>query len=390
MGILISLGIHVISSQLYVALSSIGQGIMIGLIIIRLFMDRSVYKGDNFTYLIFILFIISALLSSVFSINPSNSFVNSKRLFLFAGFFVTFIFIKDKKQLRYFLLIFFVFSALLSTYEMVKYFWDFYTVNMNPNFSESRLEYFGYPITNAEIKMLLLLSIIPFLFIKEDFVLKKIWLVLLLIPILITLLLTGSRNAMLGLFIGVIVIGFIKNKKFLLIFVILVIIFIVIAPHNLHERILSIGDFSHPSNQSRFLMWKTGLKIIKDHFLLGIGDTDLLPLYKTYKIPQFSGEGIHLHNNFMQVLVSYGIIGFIVWLTMMFYIFYKQVKIYLLTRSSNVSNTLALISLSCMAAFMVSGLTEWNFFDFEFAAVLWFTLGLSYLAQKFYLQNAEA
>jgi len=388
-GIMISLGIHVIGSQWYIALSSIGQGIMLALLIIRLILNHKVYKAESFIYIVFLLFVLSEIISSIFSVNPANSFMNTKRVLLFAGFFVTFTFIKDTKRLRYFLIVFFIFSALLSTYEIIRFYFEAYLPNKNLTLNDMRLQYFGYPITNGEIKMLILLLILPFLFIKENFVLKKYWLALIFAPIFITLFLTASRNAILGLFLGVIVIGILKNRKFLLIFLLVTVLFLLFSPFEIKDRILSIADLNHPSNQSRFVMWQTGLKIIKDHFFVGIGDTDLLQIYTQYKIPVYHGEGVHLHNNFMQVFVSFGIIGLIVWIAMMIYIFCRQIKIYIITRKDNLLNTLALASLASMVAFQISGLTEWNFSDYEFAAVLWFALGLSYLSQKLFLQNAK-
>ena len=77
----------------------------------------------------------------------------------------------------------------------------------------------------------------------------------------------------------------------------------------------------------------------------------------------------------------------------MIYMFVRQIKIYLLTRKNLVLNSLALVSIVSMIAFQISGLTEWNFGDFEFDAVLWFMLGLAFLAEKLFhkqaVQNAE-
>jgi O-antigen ligase len=387
-GILISLGVHVISSQFLIAISSIGQGFLIGLMIIRLAIDKNVYMPEKFLFFIFLLFIFCELLSSAFSISPENSFINSKRVSLFIGFFAVLIFVKDLKQLKILLLWLFIFSALLSCYELIKYSIEF-SSHVNEPLVENRLQYFGYPITNGEIKMLILLLIIPFLFIKEDFVIKKYWLGIIIIPIFITLFLTSSRNALLGLFAGIIIIGFSKNKKFLLIFLAAVVLFLIFAPMGLKDRILSIVDMNHPSNQSRFVMWKTGIQIIKDYFWIGIGDTDLLLIYKNYKIPQFHGEGVHLHNNFFQIFLTLGVVGFFSYMLMMIYLIYRQIKIYIKTKTNSLLNIIAVSSLACMTAFHVSGLTEWNFGDFEFAALLWFTLGLAFLSEKLYLQNDD-
>jgi O-antigen ligase len=168
---------------------------------------------------------------------------------------------------------------------------------------------------------------------------------------------------------------------------VLIILFLLLAPHAVTDRMMSIADFNHPAIQARFIMWETGIKIIKDYFFLGIGDTDLMKIYNNYKIPQYNGEGVHLHNNFLQVFLLFGIFGFVIWLLMIGYITYRQIKIYLLTRNNDLLNILAVSSLACTAAFLTSGLTEYNFGDFEFAAVLWFTLALAFLAEKFYLKE---
>jgi len=232
------------------------------------------------------------------------------------------------------------------------------------------------------------------LLLKDKFILNKFWIFLLTIPVLLSLYLTSSRNALLGLFTGLITLGILKNKYFLASIIVIVILFLVAAPLPLKERTLSIVDFNHPSNKSRFIMWETGIKIIKDYPFFGIGDTDIIKVYKNYKPIEFHGEGSHLHNNFLQVLATIGIIGFTAWLALMAYIFLRQIKIYLSTRKYPVLNTLAAASIASMIAFQVSGLTEWNFGDFEFAAFLWFMLGLSFFAEKIYYtsknSNAEA
>jgi len=140
-------------------------------------------------------------------------------------------------------------------------------------------------------------------------------------------------------------------------------------------------------------MWDVGLKIIRDYPVLGIGDTDIIKVYTHYKKIEFHGEGSHLHNNFFQIAALLGITGLAAWLTLMIYIFVRQIKIYLLTRKNLILNSLALVSIVSMISFQISGLTEWNFGDFEFDAVLWFMLGLAFLAEKLFhkqaVQNAE-
>src|SRR4030095_7105524 len=252
-----------------------------------------------------------------------------------------------------------------------------------------RLEYYGYPITNGEIKMLIMLLIVPLILSKETFVLSRILLILLSIPLLLTLYLTEARNAFIGVFIGLIIIGALKNKYFLAGIVVIVILFLLIAPFQLKERMLSITDLRERSIHSRFVMWDVGIKIIKDHPLLGVGDVDINKIYRMYKTPEIHGEGSHMHNNFFQIAVNFGLIGLVSWILLMFYIFYRQLKIYLKTKSHGFLNIIAVSSLVSMIAFQVSGLTEWNFGDAEFAAVLWFNLALAFLAWKLFNKETE-
>jgi O-antigen ligase len=150
------------------------------------------------------------------------------------------------------------------------------------------------------------------------------------------------------------------------------------------SRIESITDLKHPSNKARFIMWETGIRIIKDSPVIGFGDVDMNKLYRKYKTPEYHGEGSHMHNNAIQLLVDFGFIGFIAWFMLMLYIFLCQLKIYFRTKLNEFLNLLALISIVSMAALQITGLTEWNFGDAEFAAVFWFNLALAFAAWKIY------
>jgi putative inorganic carbon (HCO3(-)) transporter len=386
--IIVFLCIHVFGSQISVALSSVGLGGMIILAVFRLIMDSNVYKPEKNLIYVFLLFVFAQLTASIFSINPLDSFIHSKRVFLFSGFFITIIFIKDIKQLRIILSVFFIITALVSIYELVRYFISFEEQSKIP-IGEYRIGYFGYPITNAEIKMLILLIIISLILLKDRFIFNKVWLSLIAVPIFLSLFFTNSRNALLGLFTGLLYIGYAKNKYFLAGLIIVVVLFLVFAPMPIKERVMSITDMNHPSNLARFETWKTGIKMIEDHPIFGIGDTDILKLYRTYKIPEFQGEGSHMHNNVLNVFLTLGIFGLLCWIVMMVYLFIRLIKIYYLTKSSPVLNIFAVTSISAFIAFQVSGLTEWNFGDFEFTAVLWFTLGLSFLSEKFFKIQAD-
>src|SRR4030095_8086666 len=325
------LGLAVITSQWSIASSSIGVGGVIILSALLLIAGKNTYKSDKHLIYLFLLFILIQAVSSAFCSNPAESFNNIyRKISIYSVFFAAILFIENSRQLQKFLAAFFIFTALVSTVEIIRYFAEY---NSSIPIFARRLAYYRYPITHGEIKMLIMLLIVPLILSKENFVLNRTLLILISIPLLLTLYLTEARNAFIGVFVGLIIIGALKNKYFLAGIIVIVLLFLLAAPFQLKERMLSITDFQERSIHSRFIMWDTGIKIIKDHPLLGVGDVDINKIYRMYKKPEIHGEGSHMHNNFFQIAVNFGLIGLVSWILMMFYIFYRQIKIYLTTRS---------------------------------------------------------
>lgn len=387
--IYVFLCLAVFTSQFSIASSSIGIG---GLIILTsfklIYRSEKIFIEKNLLYF-FGLFIIMQVVSSVFSSNPGESFENiSRKISLYIIFFASILFIKKEADLLMLLKILILFTALVSAVEIIRFAVD-YLPNPDKPLSEYRLQYYGYPVTNGEIKMILLLIIIPFLLVKKKFLFSKSILILLSLPLFITFYLTNTRNAILGLFTGLIITGSLKNRYFLAGLIVIVVLFLLFAPIAYKERVFSIADPEHPSNKSRIVMWETGIKMFKDNPVLGVGDIDINKVYRMYKTPESHGEGSHMHNNFMQMLVNFGSLGLISWLILMLYIFFRQVKIYSASKQHELLNLISLISVTSFTALMITGLTEYNFGDAEFAAVFWFALSLAFLAEKFKLNGGK-
>lgn len=380
------LGIAVITSQLSIAASSFGIGGLIILVAFRLILRHDDLQIERSMVILFGLFIAAQVISSLFSSAQAESFENVyKRISVYIVFFAAVLFIISKEQLRLFIRIFIVFTAIVSLTELSLFAAEIDKIFSRP-LSEYRLGYFGYPITNGEIKMLILILIAPFFVVKKNYIMNKVYLALLSFPLLVTYYLTNARNALLGLFAGLIIIGALKNRYFLGGLIAFVVLFLIFAPAPITERMISITELDHPSNKSRFVMWETGVRIIKDHPAFGVGDVDNNRIYRMYKKPEFHGEGSHMHSNVFQILVSFGCVGFIAWLMLMLNIFYRNIKFYFKTRENEFLNILALTSVSSMAALQVSGMTEWNFGDAEFAVVFWFMLALGFIAVKLHLK----
>lgn len=147
--------------------------------------------------------------------------------------------------------------------------------------------------------------------------------------------------------------------------------------HVKRSRLLSTFDPYIPSNFSRFALWRTGWLIFKDYPLVGVGDIDLADLYKQYKRNYDKEIQGHMHNNYIHLLVTLGILGFIATMFLLLKILIIHVKNYYKLKGEPFAESYALGSAGSFAAFLVSGLTEWNFGDHEIITMVWFMLALS-------------
>jgi O-antigen ligase len=147
---------------------------------------------------------------------------------------------------------------------------------------------------------------------------------------------------------------------------------------NKTSRLSSIFDPYNPSNFDRLQFWRNGFKMFKDYPVFGVGDIDLAFLYVKYKEDYDKEIQGHMHNNYVHILVILGAFGFIVVMALLTKIFLINLKIYKKLKDIPFASSYALGAASSFVAFLVSGLTEWNFGDHEIITLVWFILGLNF------------
>lgn len=385
--ILILLAIQVCFVSLSIAVSSIAFGIWVGIWLIqtlstrKLNFDKRLFSEIKTINIFILLYIFFETLSRFFAVYPEGAFSNLKRVLLFLIFFVSIIKIIDLKTLYRILFLNICILSLISLFELVQYSIQLNELLLKMNFSEIRIDYLNYPLTTAEIKMMSLLALMPLFFVKEKFFISKVYLLLIMLPVFISMLLTQSRNVMLAMVACIFVLGIIQNRKFLVTSLAVIIIAILFLPSGMTDRIKSIADLNHPSNQSRISMYMTGLEIFKDHPLTGVADSHILEIYSTYKKPETQGEGVHLHNNFIMILATTGIFGFISFFIMFILLFIKQIKFFR-EEDPGLNKMLILGSILVMISFQICGLFEWTFGDHEVMTVFYFLLSVPFVIYK--------
>ncbi len=184
---------------------------------------------------------------------------------------------------------------------------------------------------------------------------------------LAALLLTETRGAWVGLAAGFLILGGRLNRKWLLAGLMAGIVGYFFMPVYLQDKIKSITrvethfDEKHEvdySDQTRILIWDSGLRIIRD-YPWGIGQGNIGVIF-----PRYHPKGLvevtepHLHNNFLQITVQNGWQGLTVYLGWIFCFFLNAIRFK--GKDLNEQN-LNWTMTCCFIAALAWGLTEFTF-----------------------------
>jgi O-antigen ligase len=338
-----------------VALSSIAMGAGIFVCIVLIFREGKSGIPKTTLEIFFLAYIFAEILSTLFSVEPAHSAVNMKRLILISLVYLTAISVANESLIRRAVLIIIVCASLFSFAELFTLRWV--------DGHLARLSQFQYFTTEGGIKMFVTLIALPLIGVS-------------LIPLFAALVLTQTRSSWLGLVAGIVTIALFQKRVLLFILIGVIVLFLLFAPGDLRSRAFSIFDPSMTSNLTRIHMITTGWEMFLDRPLVGWGDIDLKQYYVTYTVPIDHAEGGHLHNNFMMLLVTLGIVGFAATMLLFIKIFLLEWKIRSVTKKHWLYGSLSLGCLAAYIGFHVNGLFEWNFGDHEIAVLLWFSVGL--------------
>ncbi|HQX82661.1 MAG TPA: O-antigen ligase family protein, partial [Vicinamibacterales bacterium] len=144
-----------------------------------------------------------------------------------------------------------------------------------------------------------------------------IWPAIAVPALVVALFYTYTRNAMVGLVAAIGVLMAEKNWRLLLALPVLGLIFLVIAPSAIISRVQSIGDLNDPSNRDRFAMLRSGVRMVQDHPLTGVGPDSVKLVYAQYRDAIYAVDdriNPHLHNVPMQIAAERGLPALALWL----------------------------------------------------------------------------
>ncbi|HUR19566.1 MAG TPA: O-antigen ligase family protein [Vicinamibacterales bacterium] len=191
-----------------------------------------------------------------------------------------------------------------------------------------------------------------------------IWPAIAVPALVVALFYTYTRNAMVGLVAAIGVLLAEKNWRLLLALPLLGLIFLVIAPSAIISRVQSIGDLKDPTTRDRFAMLRSGVHMVQDHPLTGVGPDSVKLVYPQYRDATYAVNAInpHLHNVPMQIAAERGLPALAIWL---WFVAIASRDLWRQLRTGE-QRAVAGAGVAAMVAMLVAGQFEYNFGDSEF------------------------
>jgi len=207
---------------------------------------------------------------------------------------------------------------------------------------------------------------------------EKRWLQLSSLIILIAIIFSYGRAVWVGLIGGLIFMAILKSKRLLLLVIAGIIacsIFILIFPSSqFTQRVVGTLKSRRPVGD-RTEFWEGSLRILKDYPITGLGWEGFRLAYPGYKPAKSRSSVCHAHNNFVDVAVDSGFLGLgiFIWLLVTIY----KVGFHIFKElEDGYFKGIAWGFLGSFTAFLIAGLTQYNFGDSEVVMLFYFLLAM--------------
>ncbi len=309
------------------------------------------------------------MVSAAASVNPMASFADTKQLLLFLMVPVVATFARGTRATRVVDGIIAVGSA-AALYGILQY-----SVLGYDSLENRAVGFLSHWMTFSGVLMLITgAALARLLYAGREW----IWPAIAVPALVVALFYTYTRNAMVGLVAAIGILMAERNWRLLLGLPVLGLIFLVIAPSAIISRVQSIGDLTDPTNRDRFAMLRSGVRMVQDDPLTGVGPDSVKLVYARYRDATYAVNDInpHLHNVPMQIAAERGLPALAFWLW--FVVLASRDLWRQLRRDDN--RAVAGAGVAAMVAMLVAGLFEYNFGDSEFLMLFLGLITLPYAA----------
>ena len=323
-----------------------------------------------------------SLVAAIFSIDPNKSLIDSKQLLLFAVVPIVYRLLSGPGTLIAIDVIISV-AALSAAIGIVQFGilkWD--DLQQRPQGALGM-----YMTYSGQLMLVACVAVARVLFWKRE----RMWPMLVLSALLVALATTASRNAWVGACSGIAILLLMRDFRLIGLLPVLAAVFIAIAPTQLTDRFYAMFQMENASrqtatteasvrsNQDRVAMVRSGIRIVRDHPLTGVGPDMVMDVYPVYRDKSAVNQlNPHLHNVPLQIAAERGLPALAVWLVFLVVL----VRDFIRQRRSTAWTFLPNGGIAVVAAMFAAGMFEYNFGDSEFLMLFLLLVTLPYAALR--------
>ncbi|HWK11475.1 MAG TPA: O-antigen ligase family protein [Vicinamibacterales bacterium] len=307
----------------------------------------------------------ATLIAAVFSVDPHTSLVDCKQLVLFLIVPIAYRLLRGRRSMIAVDVIITV-GALSATVGIVQYLiLNFDNLGKRP---EGAL---GHYMTYSGLLMLVACAAVSrIMFTRQN----RAWSALVLPALVLALVFTFTRSAWVGASVGIGLLFLLRDFRLIALLPVAFGVFLAAAPAELTARLYSTFSLTDPSNIDRVAMMKSGIRIIKDDPLTGVGPDMIIQVYPHYRDKSAVNQlNPHLHNVPLQIAAERGLPALAVWV---WFIVRLWIDFFRRRRAQNPS--LSNAGLAAIVAMLAAGLFEYNFGDSEFLMLFLVLVTLPY------------
>jgi O-antigen ligase len=310
------------------------------------------------------------LVSAAFSVDPSVSWPDTKQLLLFLIVPIAYRLFQGGRSLTVVDVVITV-GALHAIYGVVQY-----GIFNYDNLGRRVQGFLSHYMTYSGVIMLVACTAVArIMFRKED----RSWTVAVLPALLAALVLTMSRNAWVGGCAGIGLLFLLRDFRLVGLLPAALALFLAFAPAPLTERLYSTFSLTDPSNRDRIAMLRSGVRMIKDDPLTGMGPDNVRLVYPVYRDARAERQlNPHLHNVPIQIAAERGLPALAAWIWFVVVLARDFARKY---RSSPMPS-LPAAGLANLVAMLAAGMFEYNFGDSEFLMLFLVLVTLPYAADR--------
>ena len=198
---------------------------------------------------------------------------------------------------------------------------------------------------------------------------KKWWVLLPGLLITAAIALSLTRNAWMGVVIGLGTVILIRRPRLTPILAAVLLVLYLAAPTDYQQRLLSGLNPADPNTANRIELFQTSMRLIREHPWFGVGPNSVASAALHYRGKEVYLDWMyqHMHNNLLQIAAERGIPGLLIWMWFMGRLAWDSWRVF---RRAGRGGTgaggpeallVSTAALGAFAALMCAGLFEYNY-----------------------------